>query len=158
MSINLDQLKKSAKLPELNRPQHPPQPTQPTNPAPNPSSALERVAEFREQSAADVGGEVVLAQQAALTNLKSFEQYARNTAEAIAQRKALTIASFPALIDSYTVRYLNQIADLKTQSQAGFTNADDLEQWVEDWTSTTLPAGHFCLPGKSGGAALPAAK
>ena len=158
MSINLDQLKKSAKLPELNRPQHPPQPTQPTQPAPNPSSALERVAEFREQSAADVGGEVVLAQQAALANLESFEQSARNTAQAIAQRKALTIASFPALIDSYTTGYLRQIDDLKTQSQAGFTNSADLEQWVEAWTGTTLPAGHFCLPGKSGGAALPAAK
>ena len=33
MSINLDQLKKSAQLPELNRPQHPnAQPTQPTQP------------------------------------------------------------------------------------------------------------------------------
>ena len=150
---------KSAQLPELNRPQHPnAQPSQTAQSAPDPSNALERVAEFREQSAAEVGGEVVLAQKNALDDLESFEQSARNTAQAIAQRKALTIASFPALIDSYTTDYLRQIDDLKTESQAGFTTSADLEQWVEAWTSTTLPAGHFCLPGKSGGAALPAAK
>ena len=150
---------KSAQLPELNRPQHPnAQPSQTAQSAPDPSNALERVAEFREQSAAEVGGEVVLAQKNALDDLERFEQSARNTAQAIAQRKALTIASFPALIDSYTTGYLRQIDDLKTQSPAGFTTSADLEQWVEAWTGTTLPAGHFCLPGKSGGSALPAAK
>jgi hypothetical protein len=90
------------------------------------------------QIAQSMGEALTETQQQALANLDEFEAAELRAAEQLAQRKAVAIASFQALVDQKTLAYLNQIRAMETRAQQQFSTIEAFETFVVDMTDLTI--------------------
>lgn len=136
----------SVDLPNLKSPK----PASVTERPPQESTAIDegtiaRLVQYQQQTESQLADGVQAAHQAVVNSVERLERSAENAAIQLAHRQAIAIAAFPAKVNHYTAELLGQYQSLQNQAQQGFESMEDLNGWLESWTTAIFAPGAALL-------------